>query len=107
MWLVAPQPEPEATSPTHNEFATVNAVVTSREVRNNYANAFCGAGHRCALVSRCPDRGLGMSDAMAGHDTLTLRIRREGACIVVSVENDGPEIPAEIQSRAAKGGAVH
>jgi signal transduction histidine kinase len=38
-------------------------------------------------------------DAMAGHGTLTLRTRVEGAWLVVEIEDDGPGIPEEIQTK--------
>ena len=36
---------------------------------------------------------------MNGPGTITIRTRREGEWVMVEVEDDGPGIPAEIQSR--------
>jgi PAS domain S-box-containing protein len=38
-------------------------------------------------------------DAMAGKGTLTIRAHSDGPLVVVEIEDDGPGIPAEIQSR--------
>jgi len=38
-------------------------------------------------------------DAMRGHGTLTLRARREDGWVVVEIEDDGPGIPEDIQSK--------
>jgi signal transduction histidine kinase len=38
-------------------------------------------------------------DAMLGQGTLTLRTRREDPWIVIEIEDDGPGIPEEIQSK--------
>jgi len=38
-------------------------------------------------------------DAMEGHGTLNLRTRMENRWVVVEIEDDGPGIPEEIQSR--------
>ena len=38
-------------------------------------------------------------DAMGGRGALVLRTRREDACVVVEIEDNGPGVPEEIQSK--------
>ena len=39
------------------------------------------------------------ADALDGHGRITLRTRQEGPRVVVEIEDDGPGIPEEVQSR--------
>jgi signal transduction histidine kinase len=39
------------------------------------------------------------ADALDGQGQITLRTRREGDWVVVEIEDDGPGIPPEIQSK--------
>ena len=39
------------------------------------------------------------ADALEGHGEITLRVRQEGEWVVVEIEDNGPGIPQEIQSK--------
>ena len=39
------------------------------------------------------------ADALEGHGEITIRTRQDGLQVVIEIEDDGPGIPAEVQSR--------